>query len=154
MNEVKNSNPALYLAVDNAAGRGRVPSSPLSGSSSAPAPQAPASASKNAGRASSAEQASVRAEAPDRAASAEKLKQNQAEQQQKVQEAVSRLNDYVQSVQRDLQFEADAESGITVIRVVDQATKEVVRQIPDEVALSLAQKLQQDEPISLLNITV
>lgn len=154
MNEVKNSNPALFLAVDNAAGRGRVSSSPLSGSSRIPAPQAPATASQDVGRGSGAEKASIRAEVSGQVAPAERLKKAQAEQQQKVRDAVSKLNDYAQSVQRDLQFEADEESGMTVIRVVDQATKEVVRQIPDEVALNLARKLQQDEPISLLNITV
>ena len=69
-------------------------------------------------------------------------------------DAVSQLNDYVQNVQRDLQFEVDNESGQTIVRVVDQQTQEVVRQMPDEVALRLAEKLQQDEPLTLFNIKV
>ena len=69
-------------------------------------------------------------------------------------EAVSRLNDFVQSVQRDLEFEVDDDSGRTVVRVIDQQTDEVVRQIPDELALRLAENLQQDEPLNLLNIRV
>ncbi|ERS85094.1 hypothetical protein Q667_17730 [Marinobacter sp. C1S70] len=69
-------------------------------------------------------------------------------------EAVSQLNDYVQSVSRDLQFEVDSERGQTIVKVVDQQTQEVIRQIPDEVALRLAEKLQQDEPLTLFNVKV
>ena len=69
-------------------------------------------------------------------------------------EAVSQLNDFVQNVQRDLQFEVDNNLGQTVVKVVDQQTQEVIRQIPDEVALRLAEKLQQDEPLTLFNIKV
>jgi len=69
-------------------------------------------------------------------------------------DAVSKLNDFVQNVQRDLQFEVNNELGETIVRVVDQETREVIRQIPDEVAMRLAEKLQQDEPLTLLNIEV
>lgn len=75
-------------------------------------------------------------------------------QEKQLDQAVSQLNDYVQSVQRDLQFEVDNESGRTIVRVVDQATQEVVRQIPDELALKLAENLQHDEPLTLFNIEV
>lgn len=76
------------------------------------------------------------------------------EPQEELGEAVSQLNDYVQNVQRDLQFEVDSDLGQTVVKVVDQETQEVIRQIPDEVALRLAEKLQQDEPLTLFNIKV
>lgn len=78
----------------------------------------------------------------------------QAQDQQKVKEAVTRLNDYVQTVQRNLQFNLDEGSGKTIITVVDKNTAEVVRQIPDDVALKLAQDLQQEEPLSLFNAKV
>ena len=68
--------------------------------------------------------------------------------------AVTRLNDYVQNVQRDLQFEVDMERGQTIVRVVDNETQEVIRQMPDEVALRLADNLQQDEPLDAVNIKV
>jgi flagellar protein FlaG len=71
-----------------------------------------------------------------------------------VEEAVANLNEYVQSVQRDLQFRLDDQSGKTVITVLDRSTEEVVRQIPDDVVLRLARNLQQDEPISLFNTKV
>ncbi|HEY9118655.1 MAG TPA: flagellar protein FlaG, partial [Marinobacter sp.] len=63
-------------------------------------------------------------------------------------------NDFVQNVQRDLQFEVDHDLGQTIVKVVDQSTQEVIRQMPDEVALRLAENLQQDEPLTLLNIKV
>ncbi|MFV8570563.1 flagellar protein FlaG [Marinobacter sp. SBS5] len=69
-------------------------------------------------------------------------------------DAVTRLNDYVQNVQRDLQFEVDMERGETIVRVVDNETQEVIRQIPDEVALRLAKNLQHDEPLTLFDIKV
>ncbi|MBW4933761.1 flagellar protein FlaG [Marinobacter liaoningensis] len=68
--------------------------------------------------------------------------------------AVSQLNDFVQNVQRDLQFEVNQELGKTIVRVVDQETQKVIRQIPDEVALRLAEKLQQDEPLTLFDLKV
>ena len=80
-------------------------------------------------------------------------KQNEAMREQ-LDDAVSRLNDFVQSVQRALEFDVNDETGQTVVRVIDQQTEEVVRQIPDELAMRLAENLQQDEPLSLLNIRV
>jgi flagellar protein FlaG len=53
-----------------------------------------------------------------------------------------------------LQFEVDDNLGGTIVRVVDQSTREVIRQIPNEVAVRLAENLQQDEPLTLFNIKV
>ncbi|AXS82480.1 flagellar protein FlaG [Marinobacter sp. Arc7-DN-1] len=85
---------------------------------------------------------------------AEQLQKRNEVQREELDDAVSQLNDYVQNVQRDLQFEVNNELGATVVRVVDQQTQEVIRQIPDEVALRLAENLQQDEPLTLFNIKV
>ena len=80
--------------------------------------------------------------------------EGQKADQDNVEGAVTKLNDYVQSVKRDLQFNLDDESGKTVITVIDSKTSDVIRQIPDDVALKLAQDLQQDEPLSLFNAKV
>lgn len=85
---------------------------------------------------------------------AEQLQKRNESQREGLDDAVSQLNDYVQNVQRDLQFEVNNELGATVVRVVDQQTQKVIRQIPDEVALRLAENLQQDEPLTLFNIKV
>jgi flagellar protein FlaG len=55
--------------------------------------------------------------------------------------AVKQLNDYIQSVRRDLQFSIDKDSGRTVIKVVDSQTKEVIRQYPAEEVLKAAKEL-------------
>ncbi|MCL1477395.1 MAG: flagellar protein FlaG [Marinobacter sp.] len=89
--------------------------------------------------------------AADQATQARELIESQKEQ---LTSAVSQLNSYVQNVQRDLQFEVDSELGQTIVRVVDQKTQQVIRQMPDELALRLAEKLQQDEPLTLFNIKV
>jgi flagellar protein FlaG len=85
---------------------------------------------------------------------AEKLQVRNEAQREELDEAVSQLNDFVQNVQRDLQFEVDNDLGQTIVKVVDQQTQKVIRQIPDEVALRLAENLQQDEPLTLFNIKV
>ncbi|SFR77395.1 flagellar protein FlaG [Marinobacter daqiaonensis] len=85
---------------------------------------------------------------------AERLKERSEAQREQLDDAVTQLNDFVQNVQRDLQFEVDNDKGQTIVRVVDQKTQEVIRQIPDEVALRLAENLQQDEPLTLFNIKV
>jgi flagellar protein FlaG len=85
---------------------------------------------------------------------AEQLQKRNEAQREALNGAVLQLNDYVQNVQRDLQFEVDNELGQTIVRVVDQKTQQVIRQMPDELALRLAEKLQQDEPLTLFNIKV
>ena len=69
-----------------------------------------------------------------------------------VRDAVRRLNEYVQETQRDLRFSIDEETGRTVVRVVDSATQEVIRQIPPEEVLALARELAREERPALLAV--
>lgn len=62
--------------------------------------------------------------------------------------AVSRIADFVQNFQRDLQFSIDKESDRMVVKVVDSETQEVIRQIPSEETLRIARNL--DSPESLI----
>lgn len=71
-----------------------------------------------------------------------------------VQEAVAKLNEFVQTAQRRLDFQVDEESGRSIIRVYDKDTSELVRQIPSEQALELARRLGDDEPSFLFNAEV
>ncbi len=71
-----------------------------------------------------------------------------------VKEAVSKLNEFAQKTQRDLDFQIDEDSGKTVIRVYDRASEKLVRQIPDEAALELAKKLNSEEPSLLFSAQV
>ncbi|GEM_PF-1118205 len=54
---------------------------------------------------------------------------------------VAKLSDFVQAVERDLSFTVDDNTGDTIIVVKDRQTDEVVRQIPSEEVVQLAQKL-------------
>ena len=58
-----------------------------------------------------------------------------------VESAVSQISEFVQNIQRDLQFSVDEDSGRIVIKVIDSETNEVIRQIPPEDALRLARDL-------------
>jgi flagellar protein FlaG len=68
-----------------------------------------------------------------------------------IEQAVTEINDYVQSVQRDLHFSVDEDSGLTVIRVRDKESGELIRQIPEDIFLSLAQNLKDNQPIHLFD---
>jgi flagellar protein FlaG len=57
---------------------------------------------------------------------------------------VARLDDYVQSMQRDLRFMFDSRSGRGVVRIADPESGELIRQIPSEVALRLARNLERN----------
>jgi len=60
-----------------------------------------------------------------------------------VQQAVSNLANYVQSLRRDLQFSVDERSGKSMVRVVDSETGETIRQIPSEEILAISRALSQ-----------
>ena len=68
---------------------------------------------------------------------------------QRVEQAVAKLNDYVQSLQRDLRFSVDNELGSPVVRVIDRESQEVIRQIPNETALRLARNLKDQNQVDL-----
>ena len=144
MNDVNLNSPDLKLVRSGA----QAPAKALS-SSQAEGVKAPdLAASGSSGLAVQSPQATTEA------SKAEKLQTRSEEQRDELNDAVSQLNDFVQNVQRDIQFEVDNEMGQTIVKVVDQSTQEVIRQIPDEVAMRLAEKLQQDEPLTLFNIKV
>lgn len=78
----------------------------------------------------------------------------QASQAEELELAVAKLNDYVQHTERKLNFQVDEESGLTIIRVFDKQSDELIRQIPSEEVVSLAQKLNQEEPLMLFSAQV
>ena len=64
--------------------------------------------------------------------------------------AVSRLNEYIQNSRRDLYFSVDEGSGRVVVKVIDSETREVIRQIPSEEVIALAQDLGLKESAGML----
>jgi len=61
-----------------------------------------------------------------------------------LQSAVTKMNEHVQSLQRNLQFSVDDESGRSIVTVMDRETEEVIRQIPSEEMLALARRFAAD----------
>ena len=66
-------------------------------------------------------------------------------------EAVQKANQDMQSAQREINFSVDKESGITVIKIIDLATEEVIRQIPNEETLSFARHISEGGELKLIS---
>jgi len=77
-------------------------------------------------------------------------------QAEKLHVAVGQINDYVQSLQRNLQFTVDEATGKDVVTVIDSESKEVIRQLPSEEALELARRLAENKEngVQLVSIQV
>ena len=67
--------------------------------------------------------------------------QQEAPAPQALEKAAARMEDYARSVGRSLQFRVDEGSGQVVVSVRDLTTGELIRQIPSEAALHIAQEL-------------
>lgn len=62
-------------------------------------------------------------------------------EQEKLKMAVQEIEKFVQSVKRNLEFSIDEPSGKVVVKVIASDSGEVVRQIPNEEILKLANSL-------------
>ncbi len=67
-----------------------------------------------------------------------------------VNQAVSDLNKSSQANAQGLEFSIDKDSKRTVVKVIDQSTKEVLRQIPTQEALEIAKALESTSGTGLL----
>ncbi|MGZ3182402.1 MAG: flagellar protein FlaG [Telluria sp.] len=56
-------------------------------------------------------------------------------------QAISNINKTLQTLSQDVEFSVDKDSNRTIVKVVDQNTKEVIRQIPSPEALEIAKAL-------------
>lgn len=70
-----------------------------------------------------------------------------------VQRAAQQLEQFMQSMNRYLEFRVDQDSGRTVVTVKDKTTGDTIRQIPSEEVLHLAQNLGGTAHTGLLNET-
>ena len=61
--------------------------------------------------------------------------------QDEVEQAVSNLNKAAQEKATGIEFSIDPDSKRTIVQVVDQSTKEVLRQFPSKEALAIAKSL-------------
>jgi len=68
---------------------------------------------------------------------------------EQVQQAMEKIKVAIAPVAQGLQFSMDEASGRTVITVVDSSTKEIIRQIPGEEVLRMAQELDRMQGVLL-----
>ena len=62
---------------------------------------------------------------------------------QQVEEAAKTVNEFLKPIYNSINFSLDEDTGITVVKVIDVATKEVIRQIPSEEMLVIAKAIDQ-----------
>lgn len=60
---------------------------------------------------------------------------------ERIKQAVQELNNQFQSIKRELKFDIQEDIGKTIITVVDEDSQEVIRQIPPDEVVRLAQIL-------------
>jgi flagellar protein FlaG len=60
-----------------------------------------------------------------------------------VKQAVQDINKSLQSLSQGLEFSVDTDTKEVIVKVIDQQTKEVLRQMPSEEALQIAKALDQ-----------
>lgn len=83
-------------------------------------------------------QANVRsATAPVESVTATQSELNDAE----LQKAVEHINRTLDIERNSLQFEVDADTGKTVVRLIDKHTGDVLRQVPSEEVLAIARAI-------------
>jgi flagellar protein FlaG len=60
-----------------------------------------------------------------------------------VTQAVSDINKAMQFMSRQLEFSVDTDSERTIVKVIDQQTREVIRQMPTKEALEIGKALEK-----------
>ncbi|WAG77616.1 flagellar protein FlaG [Metapseudomonas furukawaii] len=71
------------------------------------------------------------------------VRQTESEEREPVEAAASNLREFAQTIRRNLNFDVDDSSGRVVVLVTDSESGEVIRQIPSEDALKLAESLSE-----------
>ncbi len=87
--------------------------------------------------------AAVQQQTKDLSVSAEIEKQESVDvSAEQIDIAVSQLNEFVQTNNRQLNFSVDEGSNKQVVKVMDAESGKIIRQIPSEEALKLSERLQ------------
>lgn len=58
-------------------------------------------------------------------------------------DAVSKISNFISKISSEISFTVDETSGQRIVQVLDSQSKEVIRQIPSEEAIQLAQALDK-----------
>jgi len=107
-----------------------------------PAAGGPSRAAPAVGRSPDPPRETVAAAAPAAPAAPEQSREP-APARESLGRTVAQLNAIIQDLRRELHFSVDELSGHTIIKVIDVQTQEVIRQIPPEEAIALAQAIAE-----------
>jgi flagellar protein FlaG len=86
-------------------------------------------------------QAPALPKAPPSSTDVNSITPQQQPKRAELEQAVTSIRDFVQSTQRNLDFSIDDKTGTVVVKVIATESGEVIRQLPSEAALKLAQTL-------------
>jgi flagellar protein FlaG len=70
---------------------------------------------------------------------------------QEVQKATDAINKALERSDQTLRFSVDHDTGITVVKVVDSGTNEVIRQIPSEEVINISRSIDRLQGMLLKN---
>ncbi|MDQ7049995.1 MAG: flagellar protein FlaG [Enterobacterales bacterium] len=59
-----------------------------------------------------------------------------------IKDQIKELQQFNQKIDRSLQFKVDEELGVTIVRVIDKETEELIRQFPPEELINLSRRLK------------
>ncbi len=81
--------------------------------------------------------------ADDSVRSVEQVNQTTQVDAEALQQAVKEIAASMNLMQKGLAFNIDEDSGVQVVKVIDEQTGDLIRQIPNEEALEIAKKLSE-----------
>jgi len=64
-----------------------------------------------------------------------------------INDAVDHLNDFVRSIDRNLNFSVDEELEKIVVKVIDTETEKVIRQMPSEEAIAISKSIEENKSL-------
>jgi flagellar protein FlaG len=73
----------------------------------------------------------------------EDIESNRAPPTEEIESVVSNLNEFAQSIRRDLAFNLQNDTGRVIVEVTDSQTGELIRKIPSEEALKIAERISE-----------
>jgi flagellar protein FlaG len=82
-------------------------------------------------------------EAPGAKVPTSGMQQEKSSDLKDVRQAVERVSEFVAQTGAEISFSVDEASGLNVVKVIDKASKEVIRQIPSEEMVAIAAALDK-----------
>lgn len=110
---------------------------PAATSGTAPRPEADVRPAVSRVREATANAAAAPVQETQTATAAQPVSKSQVE------EAIKQIKEFVSMSGKEINFSIDETSGVRVVKVMDRATNEVIRQIPSEEVIAIARALDK-----------